>query len=167
MFSVDHLRPLEDLFLSSPGRVVVSFVLGWVTWVLEAYAGLISVRPVLAVGVVSLIAIDFLSGAMKSVVAEGKPLTSYGLRQTLVKIIEYTLFILSLDIILGMTQSTVAADFVEVGSESVIQGAYILVAITEFKSTQENLQRISVDDIRDVIKGRFRLFSDDSEDNDG
>lgn len=133
---------------------------------LEVYSNLVSAEPYLAVGVVSLMVIDFASGVTKSVLAEKEFFTHYGIRQTLVKVFEYTAFILSIDILLGMTERAVAANLVQVGSETVVQAAYIVVALTEFRSIQENLSRVSVQDVMDVMKGKINLFKKEPEDDD-
>lgn len=167
MTHVSYLRPLRSLLESIEVKIAVSFIGALASWVIKIYAELVTAEPYLAVGVVTLWAMDFISGVTRSSVEKGRlDITHYGIRQSLVKLIEYSLFILSLDVLLGMAQHASEIGVVKVGSAHAIDGAYFIVGVTEFRSVQENIRKISLSDLKELVKGQVRLFTNEGSSND-
>ena len=96
--------------------------------ILDAFQSLVMVETKLAVGLVVVVFIDLMSGMMKAR-RDGKKISSLGLRQTGIKIVEYTMVCLCFVILSNMSDSM---NFIR-------HVPFLFLVMIEIKSIVENL----------------------------
>lgn len=152
--SGDYLSRYLYVFDGLLSNFEIKFVLGVVAVftisVIEAVTGLFLTEIHLIAAVCILVAVDAVTGVTRSYVENGiSSLSSFGFRNTFIKVIEYILVLGSLTVISNMHPSL----------EWVRTWAYVFVALTEFWSIGENMYsekvRLLVQNFLEVHKTRL------------
>lgn len=137
-----YARPLRAVFVDSGiAKWAVSIVVA-VAWGIfdragEIYSGLLQVPPSLLVVVGTLWALDLINGILRVLRTEGiRGIESIHLRRSVLKFVEYIIAILAADM-LASTEQYIGILGMAVGHVGNVVA--VLIAATEFKSIDENL----------------------------
>lgn len=135
-----YLSPIRSIFENFTPKLVLGVALApFTNWLPPAAGGaFFTIPPGLVVIVLGLWLLDFVSGIVKVLRDDGVTgIKSYRLRQTVVKLIEYGIFIFALDL---FSSTAEYAGVIGVALEQVDNVGCIILAGTEFKSIDENLR---------------------------
>jgi phage-related holin len=113
--------------------------------ILDTFYDLIEVEQSLVVGLICMMLLDLVSGLYKANINK-KMITSVGLRQTTIKLIEYTLALLGFVIVANMS-----------GFDWIKTTAFVWLSFIELKSIAENLsdKKGIMNELLDSVKDKF------------
>lgn len=135
-----YLSPIQSVLENFQGKLLFAMLVAPLTELLPDPAGdaLLTIPPGLLIIVLGLWVLDFISGITKVVRNDGVAgIKSYRLRQTVIKLIEYGIFILALDL---FSSTANYAGMIGVALQQIDEVGCIILAGTEFKSIDENLR---------------------------
>lgn len=161
-----YVHPFRSLVEYLPTKVVFAVLLSPFTQFLHrAEEAVLGPPPTLVVIVVLLYLFDFVSGIRKVLVEEGPDgISSFKLRRTVAKAIDYTIFGLTVSLIASMGEHAPVGGFV---LEQLDEIGLIIVGLTEARSIDENLNTSFLESAIDAIPGSEpvdQLWSDPDED---
>jgi len=139
----------EGIFLLIPAGLTAA-LLGAINSMVEV----VRVEPILAKGLAALMFIDFLSGSWKAL-QKKQMVTSIGIRQTSIKLIEYILACLGFIVLSNMAEAPWIA-----------KTAFVWLGFIEMKSIVENLtdKKGVINELYEHIRETFKKRADDSND---
>lgn len=135
-----YLSPIRSILDNFAPKLVLGVLLApFMNWLPPAAEGaFFTIPPGLLMIVLGLWLLDFASGITKVLRDDDVTgIKSYRLRQTVIKLIEYGIFILALDL---FSSTADYAGVVGVALEQIDDVGCIILAGTEFKSIDENLR---------------------------
>jgi len=159
-----YLDPARSLVENFGFKVLVAVLALPLTHWMESLEGALISTPLPLLFIVALLwLLDLVSGLVQTIRLDGmKSVTSFRLRQTIIKFIEYAIFIVAC----GLFASTGkhAPPLLAAAIKQIDEIACIIIAATELKSIDENLKVGFLKRVRQILDVGGLLSSDDDED---
>lgn len=134
-----YVRPVYSLFHNISWKVAWALVFLPLTWFADQVDGIFFTTPPELIAVVAVLwVLDLVTGVTKAFRTGGfREISSVGLRQSVVKLVEYAAFVLACDAIASAGQQV---PYFSVVFAQVDQLGVLLLCVTEFQSINENLE---------------------------
>lgn len=123
-----YLDPLESLFKDFPLTAFYAACGVAFNMFINDALGIFATDPVLIKALIALVVIDWVTGIMAAR-SRKQAITSFAMRRTVIKVVEYTVFLLAVAAVSNMDGSLAW----------ITTWSYIFLAIVELKSVGENL----------------------------
>lgn len=145
-----YLSPVRSILEHLPLKAALAVLLLPLTSFMEVAGNIfLSTPPALLLIVFSLWVLDLISGIVRVLRNDGLGgITSVGIRQSIVKAIEYAIFILACDLFASTGNH---AEFVGTLIQQTDNLGAIILAFTELKSIDENLEASMLSTITDFL----------------